>query len=59
MGALCDGDILLLMSVRLSVVCKIFEVIRYVAAPGGEWRLIVSTGNLLKIFHETFRRDKQ
>ena len=44
-----DGDVLLFLClslrlfVRPSVVCEICEVIRYVAAPAAERRLIVST----------------
>jgi len=43
--AVRGGDILLFvcLSVRSSVACEICEVIRYVAAPGGERGLIVST----------------
>jgi len=32
----------MMLSICLFIVCEICEVIRYVAAPGGEWGLIVS-----------------
>ena len=43
MSSVCFVCLSVCSLVRLSVACKICEVIRYVAAPGGERGLIVST----------------
>jgi len=52
-GAVRDSAVLLFVClfVRLSAVCEIFDVIRYVAAPGGEragaYRIVSDTLVLL------------